>query len=117
MRDRDQAKSPQWQYHFSIDFEPVPSLTANLAVEGRSSSLYGYYHDAAIAGYALLNGGMAYQLGQTEIRLWGRNLLDTEYAVHGLYFANDPRDAYTVNRNYLQYGEPRVFGITLAWAL
>jgi iron complex outermembrane recepter protein len=117
MRDRDQAKSPQWQYHFSVDFEPVPSLIANLAVEGRSSSLYGYYHDAAIAGYALLNAGIAYQLGQTEIRLWGRNLLDTDYAVHGLYFANDPRDAYTVNRNYLQYGEPRVFGITLAWAL
>lgn len=117
LRDRDQAKSPAWQYHFSVDWEPLPALSANLAVEGRSSSLYGYYHDAALGGFTLLNAGLAYQFGRTELRLWGRNLLDTDYAVHGLYFANDPRDAYTVNRNYLQFGEPRVFGIALAWAL
>jgi hypothetical protein len=44
--------------------------------------------------------------------LYARNLLDEDYAVHGLYFGNDPRQAYAPQR-YLQSGEPRLVGLSL----
>ena len=49
-------------------------------------------------------------------RVWARNLTDEDYAVHGFYFANDPRDAFSVNRRYTQFGEPRIYGVELSWA-
>ena len=115
--DRDQAKAPRWQYHFALNWQLLAALRANIAIEGRDRSFFGYYHDQRLDGYALVNAGLSYRYRQAEVRLWARNLLNSEYAVHGLYFANDPRDAYTVNRTYTQFGEPRVYGIELNWTL
>ena len=50
------------------------------------------------------------------MRGWSRNLLNTQYDVHGLYFANDPRDGFAVNRTYTQLGEPRAYGIDVSYA-
>ena len=44
--------------------------------------------------------------------LWARNLLDDDVAVHGLYFGNDPRKGWIPER-YLQFGEPRLAGLTI----
>jgi hypothetical protein len=51
-------------------------------------------------------------LGTTEVTLWTRNLLDEDVAVHGLYFGNDPRKGW-VPEQYLQFGEPRLIGISV----
>ncbi len=51
-------------------------------------------------------------LGATELMLFARNLLDEDYAVHGLYFGNDPRKGYLPER-YLQDGEPRLVGLSV----
>lgn len=117
IHDRDQAKAPRWQYHFEMNWQVLPPLRANIAIEGRDRSFFGYYHDQRLDGYALVNAALRYRYRQAEVRLWARNLLNTEYAVHGLYFANDPRDAFTVNRTYTQFGEPRVYGIEVNWSL
>jgi outer membrane receptor protein involved in Fe transport len=47
---------------------------------------------------------------------WIRNITDKDYAVHALYFANDPREAFAVNHTYYQFGEPRVFGVNLSYS-
>ncbi len=114
--DRDQTKAPRWQYHFGLRWQVLPELDANLAIEGQSESFFGYYHSEKLDGYALLNLSFAYHYGAAELRVWARNLLNTEYAVHGLYFANDPRDGFAVNRAYEQFGEPRVYGFELAYS-
>ena len=44
-----------------------------------------------------------------------RNLRDADYAVQGLYFANDPRDGFANNKLYTQAGEPRNFGATVRY--
>ncbi len=110
VEDRDQAKAPQWQYSIGGKFHLGNRLYARLEVEGRSDSFYGYYHNQEIDAYSLVNASLGYQLGSTTIRIWGRNLANKDYAVHGLFFGNDPRKAY-VNEVYRQFGEPRVYGI------
>ncbi len=84
-------------------------------MEGRSGSFFGYYHDQKIDGYTLLNASLGYQVGNVSIRAWTRNLGNKDYAVHGLYFGNDPRNGY-VNTSFRQLGEPRVYGIDVKYS-
>ncbi len=114
VKGRDQTKAPQWQYNLGTNLYFGEQLSARLEIEGRSGSFYGYYHNQEIAGYTLLNASVGYQLGAVTIRAWGRNLAGKDYAVHSLYFANDPRKGY-INESYRQLGEPRVFGIDVKY--
>jgi outer membrane receptor protein involved in Fe transport len=114
LNDRDQTKAPEWQYNIGTNIYFTPSLNARLELEGRSDSFYGYYHNQKIAGYTLVNASLGYQINAFTFRLWGRNLGDKDYAVHGLYFANDPRKGY-VNEAYRQFGEPRVYGLDVRY--
>jgi len=114
VNNREQTKAPQWQYNIGTNIYFNSRLNARLELEGRSDSFFGYYHNQKISGYTLINASLGYQLGATTIRIWGRNLGDKDYAVHGLYFANDPRKGY-VNEAYRQFGEPRVYGVDLRY--
>ncbi len=110
----DQAKSPQWQYHLGASIALNERLSARIELEGRDESRFGYYHEKSISGHDLLNASLRYRVGRTEFQLWGRNLTDEDYAVHGLYFGNDPRKGW-INETYYQYGAPRVFGVTASY--
>ena len=60
----------------------------------------------------LINASIAYKEEQWQIRLWGRNLTNKNYTIRGFgSFGNDPRDGYTT-RPFVQFGEPRMIGIT-----
>ncbi len=117
--NRDQSKSPQWQYTTGIDSQLTEQLSAHLEVEGRDSSYYGYYHDGKLDGYNLLNGNLTWQQQQWRVNLWVRNILDKEYATHAIYAAADPRDDFGAwaNGTYEQLGAPRTFGINLSYQL
>ena len=55
-----------------------------------------------------------YYVDDWRVSLWGRNLTDEDYEVRGFYFANDPRTQYANDETYVQYGEPRRFGVTVS---
>lgn len=62
--------------------------------------------------YTLINASANWQIGNLDIRLWGRNLTDEDYAVRAFgSFGNDPRKDY-VTEPYFQWGEPRMIGVT-----
>jgi outer membrane receptor protein involved in Fe transport len=114
IHDRDQTKAPQWQYNIGTSVYFTRHLSARFELEGRSDSFYGYYHNQKISGYTLVNASLGYDIGSFTIRAWARNLGNKDYAVHGLYFANDPRKEY-VNEAYRQLGEPRVYGVEVRY--
>lgn len=114
VKGRDQTKAPEWQYNIGTNVYFSDQFSGRLELEGRTDSYFGYYHNQEIGGYTLVNASIGYQVGAFDIRLWGRNLTDEDYAVHGLYFANDPRKGY-VNESYHQFGEPRVYGIDVKY--
>ena len=113
--NRDQAKAPKWQYHAGLNMRFSESLRGRVEVEGRDDSFFGYYHNGQIEGYTLVNASLNYRIGKLNIQGWVRNLFDENYEVHGLYFANDPRDFFSVNRSYYQFGEPRVYGVNFSY--
>jgi iron complex outermembrane receptor protein len=109
--NREQAKSPSYQFSVGGRYQFTASLSGRFSVEGRDESYYGYYHDEKLDSYTLLHASLNWQHGDFDVQLWGRNLTDHDYSVHGLYFANDPRKGW-VNESYNQLGEPRTYGIT-----
>jgi outer membrane receptor protein involved in Fe transport len=111
VKDRDQTKSPELQYSVGAQLQLSQSITTRVELEGRDAQNFGYYHNKQLASYHLLHASMSYLMGDLELRIWGRNLMDKDYAVHGLYFGNDPRTAYASN-SYRQLGEPRTYGVS-----
>ena len=114
--DRDQTKAPNWQYNLGLNLDFSEQLRGRFEIEGRDKSFFGYYHNGQIRSYTLAHASLAYQFGNFNIQAWVRNLFDEDYQVHGLYFANDPRDGFAVNRSYYQFGEPRVYGVNLSYS-
>ncbi|ROS05543.1 outer membrane receptor protein involved in Fe transport [Sinobacterium caligoides] len=110
VNDREQAKSPRYQYSVGAQAQFTERLSGRIELEGKDQQYYGYYHDNTLDAYDLLNASVSYQQGPVELTLWARNLTNEEYAVHGLYFGNDPRNGY-MPQQFNQQGEPRTFGI------
>ena len=116
--NRDQAKSPKYQYNIGTRVAFNEQWSGHIEVEGRGDSYYGYYHDGKLDSYDLLNASLNWQHDRISVTLWGRNITDEDVAVHGLYFGNDPRDDFGAyqNETFTQLGEPRTYGIELTYA-
>ena len=117
-KNRDQAKSPEYQYNIGARVAFNAQWSARIEMEGQDDSFYGYYHDGKLDSYDLLNASLNWRAGNIAVTLWGRNLSDEDYAVHGLYFGNDPRDNFGAwqNETYLQLGEPRTYGVNVNYS-
>lgn len=117
-QNRDQAKSPNYQYNVGTRVVFNGQWSGRIEVEGRGDSYYGYYHDGKLDSYDLLNASLHWQHSNIGVTVWGRNITDKDFAVHGLYFGNDPRDDFGAfaNETYIQLGEPRTYGIELTYA-
>ena len=111
----EQARSPEFQFNVGANVSVSDRWRARIEIEGRDDNRFGYYHAGSLPSYTLLNASLVADFGATEFRLWGRNLADEDYAVHGLYFGNDPRKGW-INETYLQYGEPRVVGVSVRYS-
>jgi outer membrane receptor protein involved in Fe transport len=48
------------------------------------------------------------------VRAWVRNLFDKDYATRGFFFGNNPAKGY-VDERFIQFGEPRVAGVTVSY--
>jgi len=116
--NREQAKSPQYQYNIGTQLALTDALSARLEVEGQDATFFGYYHNGQLDGYDLFNASLNWSSGNVSVTLWGRNLSDEDYAVHGLYFGVDPRDEFGAwsNQTYTQLGEPRTFGVEASYS-
>ncbi|MEH6585928.1 MAG: TonB-dependent receptor [Halioglobus sp.] len=117
--DREQTKSPSYQYNVGIRAVLPAGFSGSLEVEGRDDSFFGYYHDGKLEAYDLLNASLTWTNGSISVNLWGRNLSDENYATHGLYFGADPRDDFGAwsNQTYYQLGAPRTYGLDVSWWL
>ena len=111
---REQAHAPEYQFNIGALIDLGNRLDLRLEIEGKDAFYFSDSHDQRSDSYELLNASLGYATGPWELRIWGRNLTDQDYATRGFYFGNDPRKFY-VNETYIQFGEPRVFGINASY--
>lgn len=112
---RSQAHAPSYQFHAGGEFELLPGLQLRVEVDGRDRFYFSNSHDNRSSAYQLVHARLNYRLGDWLFSLWTRNLLDEDYETRGFSFGNDPRDEYAP-ASYVQYGEPRRFGLTARYS-
>lgn len=107
----EQAQAPKYQYAFNVNFAASEHVLINIGLEGKDDYYFSDSHYSKSNNYNLMNAKIAYQRDNWELSAWSRNVFDKDYAVRGFEFGNDPRDGYDTH-TYVQYGEPRVAGVT-----
>ena len=110
---RDQAHAPGYMAHLALDYN-VGAWSIAVSLDAKDDFYFSDSHHVQSDPYELLNIRVRYSTERWSLSLWGRNLTDQDYAVRGFFFGefgNDPRKGYAPEP-YLQFGEPRIIGVT-----
>lgn len=120
---QDQAHAPSYQFYAGAEYRFTDRWYARVELEGKDKFFFTdgrrfapNAQDLVSNSYELLHASVGYEAAHWRLRLWARNLADTDYYVRGYYFGNDPRDFYT-ERGFTQLGEPRRYGLSFSWSL
>jgi iron complex outermembrane recepter protein len=102
--------APSWQAALHATWQDPRGPFARIDVTGMGS----FYFDlppnpTASQSYALVGARAGVDRGSWSAAIWGRNLLNRSYAVRGFYFGDEPPNF--PNKEYLQLGPPRTFGV------
>ena len=96
----------------------MANVILRVEFEGKDEFYFSNSHDKKSSSYELVNARLTYQGSNWDVSLWGRNLSDEDYATRGFYFSNqfgnNPANGYAPE-TYVQYGEPRVVGISASY--
>lgn len=110
---REQAHAPGWQYSLSAQWGGGEGWMLRADLSGTDAFYFDASHDQRSEAYALLNLKAGYAHGPWSTYAWARNVTDEDYAVRGFYFGLEPPDY--ANERYVQRGDGRLVGVTLAW--
>ena len=110
---RELANAPHWQAALNATVRDPRGAFARVDVTGMGS----YYFDlppnpTRSHAYGLLNGKLGWERARWSAYLWGRNLLNKNYAVRGFYFGDEPPDFNS--KLYVQLGDPRTWGASVS---
>lgn len=110
---RDQAHAPGYMARLAADYS-LGAWSFSVSVDAKDEFYFSDSHAVKSEPYELLNMNLSYSAAQWSLSLWGRNLSDQDYAIRGFWFGesgNDPRKGYAPEP-YVQFGEPRMIGIS-----
>jgi iron complex outermembrane recepter protein len=110
---RDQAHAPGYMAHVAVDYS-LGNWALSVSVDAKDEFYFSDSHGIKSEPYELVNTNLSYTAQRWSLSLWGRNLGNEDYAVRGFFFGafgNDPRKGYAPEP-YLQFGEPRMIGVS-----
>lgn len=111
---REVAHAPSYTFNLGAETYINEAWTIRANVEGKDAFYFSDSHDAQSNSYAIVNASADYKINQWTVRIWARNLFDKDYTTRGFFFGNNPANGYA-DENYVQYGEPRVAGVTVSY--
>jgi len=110
---RDQAHAPGYMAHLAADYN-LGAWSLSVSLDAKDDFYFSDSHNVQSDPYELLNLNLSYSGERWSLSFWGRNLTNQDYAVRGFFFGefgNDPRKGYAPEP-YVQYGEPRMVGVS-----
>jgi outer membrane receptor protein involved in Fe transport len=107
---REQAHAPDYTLAAGASYRHEGGFFARVDMTARDAFYFDVSHDQVSRPYELINARVGYDAGRWSLQLWGRNLLDREYAVRGFYFGNEPPNF--PNALYTRLGDARQVGVT-----
>ena len=110
---RDQAHAPGYMAHLAANYN-LGAWSLSVSLDAKDDFYFSDSHNVESDPYELLNLNLSYSGERWSLIFWGRNLTNQDYAVRGFFFGefgNDPRKGYAPEP-YVQYGEPRMVGVS-----
>lgn len=112
---RQVAHAPDYTFNLGTEVYPTSAWTIRANVEGKDKFYFSDSHNAKSSAYAVVNASADYRHDKHwKLSVWARNLFDKDYATRGFFFGNNPANGY-LDEKYIQYGEPRVAGVTVTY--
>ena len=108
---RDQAHAPRYTFAAGGVYRHSSGVFARLDVSAKDAFYFDVSHDQKSGSYSLANARLGYEADRWTAQIYARNLFDTEYAVRGFYFGNEPPNF--PNTLYIRQGDPRQIGVTI----
>jgi outer membrane receptor protein involved in Fe transport len=106
---RELANAPHWQAALNATLRDPRGAFARIDVTGMGSFFYDLPPNGTRShAYGLFNAKIGWEQDRWSAYVWGRNLLNKNYAVRGFFFGDEPPDF--TNKLYIQLGDPRLFG-------
>jgi outer membrane receptor protein involved in Fe transport len=117
---REQAHAPQYQASLSGEFRSPRGVLAQLDVQSVDDFYFDASHDERAPAYTLVNLRLGYQAQRWAGYFWVRNVFDTDSAMRGFLFGNepegDPSNPQFPPHRYVQPGDPRHLGVTFTYS-
>jgi iron complex outermembrane recepter protein len=109
---REQAHAPQYQFDLGLEYRQS-KFFARVDFAGADDFYFDDSHDERAPSRVLTNlkAGVSGKHWRAEV--WVRNLFDEYYSQRGFWFGNEPPDFSP--KRYVQSGDPRHFGVTVAY--
>ena len=109
---RELANAPHWQAALNATVRDPRGAFARVDVTGMGSFYFDLPPNSTRShAYGLLNAKLGWEQERWAAYLWGRNLLNKNYAVRGFFFGDEPPDFN--NKLYVQLGDPRTWGASV----
>ena len=110
---RDQAHAPHYMYDLGITYRDQRGFFGRVDVSGKDAFYYSDSHDQKSDSYTVVNAKVGFEALRWSAFVWGRNVFDEEYSLHGFFFANEPPDWQ--EKLYEQQADPAQFGLTFTY--
>ncbi len=107
---RKQAHAPDYTFNLGFLYQGDTGFFARADLNGADEFYFSDSHQQKSDSYELLNLKLGYQADQWSVYLWGRNVLDENYAVRGFFFGLEPPNY--ADTLYTHLGDPQHFGLT-----
>ena len=109
---REQAHAPRYTAQGTLNYS-ADRFEVQIGIEGKDDFYFSDRHNVRSSDYLVVNVSSTLHFDAFDLSIWGRNLTDETIHTRGFgSFGNDPRKDYATEP-YFQFGEPRVWGMTL----
>ena len=113
---QQQAHAPKYNAYLASVWQVSPNLRWFIDTNIKDDFRLGINHDVRAPSTVVFNSELLWQSSGENtysIKLWIKNISDKSIVTRGFgSFPNDPRDGYSSNGPYFQFGQPRQIGIT-----
>jgi outer membrane receptor protein involved in Fe transport len=110
---REPAHAPTYTFALGAEYRGTAGWWGRVDVSGMDKFFFDYGYDQESKRYGLVNFGVGRDWSSWSMKVWVQNALDEEYFVRGFYFGNRPPDFPA--ELYTRLGDPRHYGVTLAY--
>ena len=111
--DRELSYAPKTSYSYGINYKYLSGITLGIEVTGRDKFYFSDSHNQISDKYELVNVNIGYDMNPFNILIWGKNILDTRYAVRGFYFGLEPPNYE--DKLFVHWGDPAQYGVSLKY--